>query len=107
MAAHKLDPLARFCAGQARRFDLGAWRESGPLDRGALAIAAKYLSMTSWYGHEAALESLAEELRPGISSAGRFDREAMAAGFELTYFSVAVRYQIVMDDRSKARGTNS
>ncbi len=99
MAAHELDPLVRFCAGQARSFDPGAWRSSASLDRNALAVAAKYLSMTSWYGHEATLESLAEELRPGISSSGRFDREALAAGFELTYFSVAVRYQIVIDDR--------
>jgi hypothetical protein len=99
MAAHSLDPLVRFCAGQVRTFDPAAWRASDSLDRGALAVAAKYLSMTSWYGHETTLEHLAEELRPGISATGRFQREALAADFDLSYFSVAVRYRIVMDDR--------
>jgi len=107
MATRDLDSLVRFCAGQARRFDPGAWRESESIDRNALAVAAKYLSMTSWYGHEAALERVAEELRPEMSSTEKFDHEASAIGFELSYFSVAVRYQIVMGDRSKARKANS
>ena len=107
MAAHQLDPLVRFCAGQARKFDADAWRESDSLDRNALAIAAKYLSMTSWYGHESALERVAEELRPEMSSTEDFDHEASVTGFELSYFSVAVRYQIVMGDRSKARQADS
>jgi hypothetical protein len=107
MAKHALAPLVRFCAGQARTFDPGAWRESESLDRKTLAVAAKYLSMTSWYGHESALERVAEELRPEMSSPEQFHREATAIGFELSYFSVAVRYQIVMDDRSTARAANS
>jgi len=107
MALRDLDSLIDFCAGQARRFDPDAWRKSESLDRDALAIAAKYLSMTSWYGHESALERVAEELAPELSSTERFDREASAIGFELSRFSVAVRYQIVMGDRSKTRGTDS
>ena len=101
MATHVLDPLVRFCAEQAHSFDPDAWRRGESLDRSALVIAARYLSMTSWYGHEAALESLAEELRPGISSSETFQREAFANGFDLSYFSVAVRCNIALRDRSK------
>jgi len=99
MATHVLDPLVRFCAGQARNFEPDAWRRSESLDRAALAVAARYLSMTSWYGYEAALEALAEELRPGISSSETFQREALANGFELSYFSVAVRSDIATHHR--------
>jgi len=100
MAAHTLDPLVRFCAEQVRTFDPDAWRRSESLDRATLAIAARYLSMTSWYGHETVLESLAEELRPGISSSQAFQRESSANGFELSYFSVAVRYHIAVRHRT-------
>jgi len=82
-----------------RRFDPSAWRESESVDRRTLAVAACYLSMTSWYGYETALEHFAEELCPGICSAERFDREAFAIGFDLSYFSAAVRYQVAMSDR--------
>jgi len=101
MATHTLEPLVRFCAEQVRTFDPDAWRSSDSLDRGTLAVAAKYLSMTSWYGHEAMLESIAEELRPGISSAQKFQRETLATGFDLSYFSVAVRYRIAAADGAR------
>lgn len=101
MATHVLDPLVRFCAEQVRHFDRDAWRRSDSLDRAALAIAARYLSMTSWYGYEAQLESLAEELSPGISSSETFQREAFANGFDLSYFSVAVRFDIVTRHRNE------
>ncbi len=107
MDTRDLDSLVRFCAGQARRFDPDAWRENESLDRDALAVAAKYLSMTSWYGHEAALERVAEKLRPEMSSTGTFDHQAAAIGFELSYFSVAVRYRIVMGERSGPRKADS
>jgi hypothetical protein len=107
MATHALDPLVHFCADQVRTFDPDAWRRSGSLDRAALAVAAKYLSMTSWYGHETELESLAEELEPGISSAPDFHRKTVATGFELSYFSVALRYRIAIHRRTGPAGAIS
>jgi len=96
MTRQTLDQLARFCAEQGWAFDPGAWRRCESLDRAVLALAAKYLSMTSWYGHETALEAIAEELRPGISSAQEFDQETFAKGFDLSYFSAALRYRIAV-----------
>lgn len=100
MVAHTLDRLIGFCARQIRTFDPLAWRESESADRRTVAVAAAYLSMTSWYGYEAALEQFAEERCPGICSAERFHREAFAVGFDLTYFSAAVRYQVAVNDRN-------
>lgn len=53
MRKQTLGSLARFCASQRRAFDLRAWFAQRTIDRRDLAIAALYLSMTSWYGYEA------------------------------------------------------
>lgn len=103
MRSHMLDSLVQFCAEQLQAFDPDAWRRTETLDRKALAIAAKYLSMTSWYGHDFALESLAEELRPGMSLTWNFERESASSGFDLAYFSAALRYRIAIESRSASQ----
>jgi hypothetical protein len=56
-----------------------------------LAYAFKQLAMTSWYGHEDALESIAEEIDPGITNSETFDQEMLAMDFDLASFSAASR----------------
>ena len=94
MRKQTLAPLARFCAAQRRAFDLRAWFAQRSIDRRDLAIAALYLSMTSWYGYEAALKEIAEELHPGIGLGGTFAEQMHDTQFDLARFSATTRYWI-------------
>jgi len=86
MGKPALTYLARFCASQRTAFDLRAWLSQRSIDRRNLAIAALYLSMTSWYGYEGSLRRIAEELRPGIASGEVFSEEMQAMEFDLAHF---------------------
>jgi len=88
------DTLTRFCAGQQEAFDRRAWLCHPSIDSKAIAVAAKYLSMTSWYGHEEDLERVAIELDSGVAKRDGFEREARAVGFDVKHFSTAIRYEI-------------
>jgi hypothetical protein len=94
MGRKSLGTLARFCAAQRKAFDLRAWFAERSVDRRDLAIAALYLSMTSWYGYEADLKRLAEELHPGIGNGSAFAEQMQAAQFDLARFSSTTRYWI-------------
>ena len=94
MGKQALTSLARFCASQRNAFELRAWLGERTIDRRDLAIAALYLSMTSWYGYEGSLERIAEELHPGIASGGVFSAEMSAMDFDLACFSATTRYLI-------------
>lgn len=91
-----LDSLARFCADQRQAFESDAWLNRSDADRRTIAVVAKYLSMTSWYGHEDELVSIATEIDPEVSNDIGFDGEATAIGFDLTHFSATVRYRIAL-----------
>jgi len=95
MGKQALTTLARFCASQRAAFDLRAWLAERTFDRRDLAIAALYLSMTSWYGYEGSLRRIAEELHPGIASGGVFSEEIQAMQFDLARFSGTTRYLIL------------
>ena len=95
MGKQALTTLARFCASQRAAFDLRAWLAERTFDRRDLAIAALYLSMTSWYGYEGSLRRIAEELHPGIASGGVFSEEIQAMEFDLAHFSGTTRYLIL------------
>jgi len=97
MGNQALTYLARFCASQRTAFDLRAWLAERTIDRRDLAIAALYLSMTSWYGYEGSLKRIAEELHPGIASGGVFSAEMLAMDFDLARFSATTRYLIHQD----------
>ena len=73
MNRQTLDGLTVFCAAQRYRFDPAAWRLRSASDGKRQAYAAKYLAMTSWYVHEDALESIAEEIYPGITNRETLD----------------------------------
>jgi hypothetical protein len=91
-----LDSLARFCADQSLAFESNAWRNCGDADRETIAVVAKYLSMTSWYGHEDELLNIASEIDPEVSDETRFDDKALAVGFDLIHFSATVRYRLAL-----------
>ena len=94
MGKKALTSLARFCASQRTAFDLRAWLGERTIDRRDLAIAALYLSMTSWYGYEGSLRRIAEELHPGIASGGVFSEQMREMDFDLADFSATTRYLI-------------
>lgn len=94
MGRRSLRALAKFCATQRKAFDLRAWFAERSVDRRELAIAALYLSMTSWYGYEATLRKIAEDLHPGIGQGGTFAEQMHEAQFDLARFSAATRYWI-------------
>lgn len=83
--------LAQFCITQRNAFDANDWHLRFDADGAALALAAKYLSMTSWYGHEDELEQIvARTGAPAENSVGLY-RESQVAAFDLPYFSAKVR----------------
>jgi hypothetical protein len=88
--------LANFCASQQATFDARAWLSQGTADPKAYAVAAKYLSMTSWYGHEEELERVATQLCPALAVREGFDRELRLTGVDLQYFSSSIRYRIAL-----------
>jgi hypothetical protein len=102
MEQHVLDFLTRFCAGQQEAFDGRAWLGRTDVDVRAVSVAAKYLSMTSWYGHEDDLERIATELNSRIGSREAFHREVEDIGFDLRHFSAAIRYEIARQRMGRA-----
>jgi hypothetical protein len=91
-----LDSLARFCAEQRQAFTPEAWRRRGGADGRTIAVVAKYLSMTSWYGHEDELMHIASEIDPAVSDDAGFNMESQAIGFDLQHFSASVRYRLAL-----------
>lgn len=103
MERHALETLTRFCAGQQDAFDRRAWLGQAAIDAKAVAVLAKYLSMTSWYGHEEDLERVAIELDSGVAKREGFEREARAIGFDVSHFSTAIRHEIARRRMQRAR----
>ena len=101
------DSLALFCADQFSPFDPAAWLGKSAIDGKVLALAARYLSMTSWYGHEEELERIAARSDENILSISAFHREAQAIGLDLTSLSAKVRRKIAFAARKQARFRDS
>ena len=89
------DTLAKFCIEQSLAFDAHDWLLLTEFDERKVGLAAKYLSMTSWYGHEEDLEAIA-----GYAHIFDSDTNTMGLGgvtepwqaeFDLLRFSTAVR----------------
>ena len=96
MDKSSLDGLARFCASQQEKFDQCAWLSQGAADPTAYAVAAKYLSMTSWYGYEEPLESVATQLWPALAVRNASDRELRSIGLDLGSLSASIRFRIAL-----------
>jgi hypothetical protein len=91
MNSQAYESIAQFCVEQHTRFDPQAWRRRGAADRKLVAVAAKYLSMTSWFGHEDQLERIAVDIDAGLADSGEFNRELGSIGLDLARFSASVR----------------
>ena len=74
MNRQELDVLTSFCAAQRDHFLADDWtsRELSAVDGRMLALVAKYLSMTSWFGHEEELAGIAELMYPGFAMESAF-----------------------------------
>lgn len=91
MNTQAYESIAQFCVQQHVRFDPAAWRRRAAADRKLVAVAAKYLSMTSWYGHEDELEAIAIDIDTAVADDTEFHRELGSIGFDLALFSATVR----------------
>ena len=91
MNTQAYESIAQFCVEQYSRFDPQAWKRRSVADRKLVAVAAKYLSMTSWFGYETELEQLAGEIDSALVDTAEFNRELGAIGFDLALFSASVR----------------
>ena len=88
------DSLVLFCIRQRFAFDTGAWRRRSAADGKVIALTAKYLSMTSWFGREDELERIALELDAVVVGTSEFQRNVRAIGLDLGYISARVRFGI-------------
>ncbi len=88
--------LAQFCIDQQGAFEPAEWIARGAVDGKCIAVAAHYLSMTSWYGHDEELGHLALDLDPEITKNAVFEREVRDSVFSLAQFSRMVRYGIAL-----------
>jgi len=91
MNTQAYESIAQFCVEQHGRFDPLAWKRRGAADRKLVAVAAKYLSMTSWFGHEDQLERIAVDIDSALADDTRFNRELGSIGLDLALFSASVR----------------
>ena len=87
--------LARFCVAQSNHFDAHDWLLLDGMDIKAIALVARYLSMTSWYGHEDELEGIAAHIHAFDGDSAGLYRESQQLEFDLPYFSSAVRFGIL------------
>ena len=101
-----IDGLAAFCVEQQQKFLPGAWLArhigSSVVSSVAVATVAKYLSMTSWYGHADALEAIAVELHPTLARAEGYTDAAQSCNFDPGRFSIALRYRLAMRQIERA-----
>lgn len=86
-----IDDLARFCIEQRRAFEPAAWLAKFEEAGEPVALAAKYLSMTSWYGHEAELECVSAATQVFADNSNGLHLESQAMDFDLHAFSIRVR----------------
>jgi hypothetical protein len=91
---HTADALAQFCIAQHWQFAADEWVSWAEKYGMTIAFVAKYLSMTSWYGHEVELDQIAEVNCPAEPSSPGLHVESQAADFNLPFFSAAVRLGI-------------
>lgn len=101
MDRHSTDLLAQFCIGQRNSFFPQDWLARHEKDGPAVALAAKYLSMTSWYGHEEELEEIAAGMHEFAENSPGLHQESLAIDFDLSYFSALVRLGLAAATRPK------
>ena len=90
------ESLARFCIEQRNAFDPDDWFLRSETDGKVVALAAKYLSMTSWYGHDEELVEIAAKIHPALENGAGLYCEAQAMGFDWPHLSTSVRIGIAL-----------
>jgi hypothetical protein len=85
--------LAQFCADQYFAFDARAWKRRSQYDHHASTIAALYLAMSTWYGHETELERIAADAG-ALNAGGEALRRPDQGSFDADQFSAMVRAEI-------------
>lgn len=106
MDQHATESLAKFCIAQRNAFDPDDWYAQADTNRKAVALAARYLSLTSWYGHEEELEQIAAELDVSVESSHGLYRELHTIGFDLAYFSYMVRIGVTQSRIEREAGSS-
>ena len=96
MDRQSLRALAKFCVEQHETFTASAWTDRSGVDGSNLLGAAEYLSLTSWYGHEDALASVASKLRAGLAGRAASNVVDSASEIQLSDFSAMTRYLIAL-----------
>lgn len=102
-----MDSLVGFCIDQRRAFDAAAWQVKFEEEGEAVALVAMYLSMTSWYGHEAELERFCAATHAFADNSNGLHVEARATGFDLHSFSLRVRLGLAQARRAPARARSA
>ena len=98
-----MDSLVQFCIDQRCAFDAAAWLEKFEEEGDPVALAATYLSMTSWYGHEAELERISASTHAWGDNSNGLHLESQAMDFDLHAFSVRVRLGLAHSRRAPWR----
>lgn len=95
MNQQESEALAQFCADQYFAFDPQAWHRRSLYDLNASTVAAMYLTMTSWYGHEHELERVAAGALGFHANGEACQRTAQqSSSFDPAPFSAMVRSEI-------------
>jgi hypothetical protein len=92
--------LVDFCAVQHTYFDVDAWMIATNVDshwRRHIALAARFLSLTHWYGDvasDAILTKIAFSLEPELMVLENFTKLCKDEDFDCGHFSAALKVQI-------------
>lgn len=96
------ESLARFCIEQRNDLDPDDWYQRSESDGKAVALAARFLSMTSWYGHDDELVEIAAKIDPALEANPSLYSQAQAMGFDWPHFSTTVRIGIALQQVQRA-----
>jgi hypothetical protein len=96
------ESLARFCIEQRNALDPDDWYQRSETDGKVVALAAKFLSMTSWYGHDDELVEIATKIHPALDGSSSLYCEAQAMAFDWPHFSTTVRIGIALQQVQRA-----
>lgn len=96
------ESLAGFCIRQRNALDPDDWYLRSETDGKAVALAARFLSLTNWYGHDDELVEIAAKVHPTLDGSASLYSEAQAIGFDWPHFSTTVRIGITLEQVQRA-----
>jgi hypothetical protein len=95
MTRNEFDVLIKFCAEQHNSFNESSWISVPNVNRELLAVSAKFLSVSHWFGHEDELTKLAEKIDGNMISMDYFTKQAVLLGFEFGKFSSSLKVEVL------------